>query len=110
MSLRPKQFYTVVCDWPGCENTADDDGEYAAWGSASGALESVRDASWWEGADGKNELHYCNEHPTAWASDHEDGEPYPDHPYLLIHDGDTMNPDDDGKATLKGVDQTPVAR
>ncbi len=104
MSIKTMPFYTVVCDWPGCDRSADEGGEYAAWASASGALDSARDADWWEVRDGKHEIHYCDEHPCAWASDHEDGEPFPDHPFLLIHDGDTDNSEDDGKVTLKGVD------
>lgn len=46
-----------------------------------------------------HDLWYCDRHTVAWASDHECGEPWPDPPYLLIHDGDTGDPADDGHAT-----------
>ncbi len=62
------------------------------------ALDDARCDGWQEGRDGK--AHYCDRHPTFWASNRELGEPDPEPPYLLIHDGDTGDRDDDGKVTL----------
>jgi hypothetical protein len=90
-------MYKVVCDWPECDASAHDGGEYVAFASPEGALEDFAYAdNWRRGRDGK---HFCDKHPTTWASDHENGEPFPEPPYLLIHDGDTDDPGDDGYVT-----------
>jgi hypothetical protein len=93
-------MYQVVCDWPGCDaHLSDyDDGVIVAWVDQASALES-RNPGAWESQDGV--AHYCESHPSTWASDHENGEPYPDPPYLLIHDGD-REPVYDGSVTLVG--------
>lgn len=80
-------MYRVVCDWPDCKASAQDDGEYYAWRQAYAAVDEAMDADWWR--DSTNEKrHYCRNHPTTWTSDHEDGEPYPERPFLLVHDDD----------------------
>lgn len=100
MSVREVVMYRVVCDWPGCEASAQDATDYYAWTDATHALDVTVDADWRESTTGR--FHYCLDHPATWAGDHEDGEPYPPPPYLLIHDGDTDDPFDDGKVTFMG--------
>lgn len=97
MSIREVAMYRVVCDWPDCEVSAQDDEEYYAWACATSAIESAEDRDWRTSRDGRE--HYCPKHPAEWASDHEDGEPYPDSAHLLIHDGDTGDCRDDGSVT-----------
>lgn len=99
MSIREVTYYQASCDWLGCTRTPHT--EYTAWEDPGSARDDVEYAEWHFDRDGKR--HYCNEHPATWASEHEDGEPFPEPPYLLIHDGDTDNSDDDGKVTLIGV-------
>jgi hypothetical protein len=85
MSLREVTMWRVVCDWPGCTASAQDDTEHYAWSDRQTALDDVVYADWWESADETS--HYCTGHPAEWASDHENSEPYPAPPYLLIDDG-----------------------
>lgn len=99
MSLQAVTMWRIACDWPGCKGSPLDDTDYYAWSDPVGAIDSAEDNGW-RGRDGKS--HYCNNHPTTWASDHENGEPFPDPPYLLVHDGDTGDYDDDGKVSLIG--------
>ena len=98
MSIREITYYQVVCDWPDCGTTAHDGTDYGAHESADSADEEVDNADWWRGRE--PETHYCDRHPATWASDHEEGEPFPEPPYLLIHDGDTDNSLDDGRVSL----------
>lgn len=99
MSIKEVPGYVVICDWPGCGVPANEDGDFAFWTEKSSAIDSASDAGWWETTDG--EKHYCGDskHVYAWASDHENGEPYPDPPYLLIHDGDDPK-EEDGRVSL----------
>lgn len=101
MSIREVTMYRVECDWPGCTASPQDDSEYFAWSNKGDAEEYATDANWRVGRAGM--CHYCPEHPSEWASDHEHGEPYPEPPYLLIHDGDTDSDDDDGRVTFVTV-------
>lgn len=99
MSIKSAPFYTVICNWPECGHSPDEDGDSIAWAEVSQAIESAKDAGWWQDKDDP-ETWYCGDgmHPMWWASDVGDR---PDPPYLLIHDGDTDNSlDDDGKVTL----------
>lgn len=83
MSVRAVTFYKVVCDWPGCTATAQDEVEYAAWAQSDAAVAEAEDAGWWTGPRGV--YHYCPEHPAVWEADLDEGiSPEPDRPYLLI--------------------------
>lgn len=95
MSVREVPGYTIQCDWIGCDMTADEGGDYAFWGEIESAWMVADDSDGWKG-HAKHEW-YCNAHPAAWSSDHEDGDPYPAPPFLLIHDGDSV---DDGSVSL----------
>ncbi|NUO35607.1 MAG: hypothetical protein HOQ18_18390 [Dermatophilaceae bacterium] len=100
MSVRPEKSWSLWCDWPGCDYQFED-GDYSIFGDGHDAEEIVTEADGRIDRDGKR--HYCHNHPATWASDHENGEPFPAPPYLLIHDGDTGNPlDDDGRVSLIG--------
>lgn len=99
MSFREVTYYQAVCDWPDCDATAHEATDYAAWGEAHQAEEDVDNANWLRGAR-LADVWYCENHPATWAGDHENGEPFPEPPYLLIHDGDTDDTDDDGKVSL----------
>lgn len=99
MSIKRLDTFTAVCDWPGCDADAvSDHTDYSGWGDVENVNDTLDDAEWWRGRGG--EAHYCNRHPVTWASDHEDGEPFPEPPYLLIHDGDTDSSLDDGLVSL----------
>lgn len=98
MSVREKTFYGVECDWPDCGFIAGDEGEYQWWAEQDHAIEQAGEWDWWMGADGAH--HYCSGHPTLWASDRDDLGDTLEPPYLLIHDGDTDNRNDDGRVTL----------
>lgn len=98
--IREVTFYQAVCDWPGCDVTAHEDTDYAAWADVAMAAEDVENAEWLRGL-GPDEC-YCRNHPAVWASDHENGESFPEPPYLLIHDGDTDDVTDDGRVSLIG--------
>jgi hypothetical protein len=97
MSVRQVTMYRVVCDWPGCEASAQDDSEYYAWTDGDDAEQYAADLDWRVSLSGL--CHYCPTHPAVVMSEHEYGEPFPEPPYLLIHDGDVGNPEDDGRAT-----------
>lgn len=98
MSKRVEESWSLWCDWPGCK-TQFEYGDYSIFGDGWDAEDMLTDSDWRIGRDGQ--AHYCAKHPCVWASDHEDGEPFPEPPYLLIHDGDTAEPiEDDGKVTL----------
>ncbi|MGZ4518912.1 MAG: hypothetical protein ACXVXP_00270 [Mycobacteriaceae bacterium] len=97
MSIKPIDCFTIVCDWPGCGADVMEDADYSGWGDVDYLLETTSDSGWWTSTTAMS--HFCNEHPAIWASDLEDGA-LPSRPYLLIHDGDTDNRDDDGKVTL----------
>jgi hypothetical protein len=101
MSLKEATYYTVICDWPDCGVSVDEDGDYSAWADKQQALDAATDDNWRESRDGQK--HYCEAHPAVWASDYENGEPFPEPPYLLIHDGDTGDTADDGKVTFVGA-------
>lgn len=88
MSLHSIPCWQVRCDWPGCTASPADTSEYAGWGDESVAVEEATELDWWVSPD--DQRHYCTEHPTAWASDPEQVRSMSG-PYLLIHDGDTMN-------------------
>ena len=98
MSIKRLDMYTAVCDWPGCSQDVMDPTEYSGWGEIEHVNDTLDDHGWWRDRDG--ERHYCGAHRCEWASDHEDGEPFPEPPYLLIHDGDTPDLADDGMVTL----------
>lgn len=100
MSIKRLDTFTAVCDWPGCGADVMDPTDYSGIGEVEHVNDTLDDYNWWRGADGI--AHFCNAHPATWASDHEDGEPFPKPPYLLIHDGDTNDPDNDGKVSLIG--------
>lgn len=102
MSVLGVTMFRVICDWADCPNSPQDDTDYFAWGEPEQAEETASDADYRTGRDG--ETHYCLDHPATWASDHEMGEPFPPKPFLLIHDGDTDEPDDDCKVTLIEAD------
>lgn len=97
MSIRAVTMYQLVCDWPSCETSATDMSEVWAWTSPELATVDAFDIDWRASRD--ETQHYCPKHPSEWASDHEDGEPYPDHAHLVIHDGDTGDHRDDGRVT-----------
>lgn len=97
MSIKTWTGYSGVCDWPGCGIDVMDGTDYSAWGERDAVEETMTDYDWRIGADG--ERHYCDKHPAAWASDPEHVAEMP-RPFLLFHDGDTGNPDDDGKVSL----------
>lgn len=101
MSIKTWTGYSGVCDWPGCGIDVMGGTDYSAWGERDAVEETMVDWDWWIGADGEH--HYCDKHPTVWAADIEDVAEMP-RPFLLIHDGDTDDPDDDGKVTLVSLD------
>lgn len=81
MSKRPAETWSLVCDWPKCDEEFCDGAYFDDTWTVGEILE---DTDWRVSPDG--DLHYCGRHPAAWESDHENGEPYPSPPYLLIHD------------------------
>lgn len=102
MSFHAIPCWQVRCDWPGCTASPADTSEYSGWGDESVAHEEATELDWLTSPAGM--LHYCPQHPTAWASE-------PDQvafhaalgPYLLIHDGDTDRPgDNDGHVVYVG--------
>lgn len=101
MSIKPIDCYTIVCDWPDCAADVMETSDYSG-----GDLTLVNEAFEDRCADGwhlgaSEDRHYCDKHPAIWAHLLLDaGDPEPERPYLLIHDGDTGNPDDDGRVTL----------
>lgn len=95
MSIRVVTCYTIACDWPGCDTTADDDSDYTCWGDTADAWES---ASNMDGHRGQGDDWFCHTHPTVWSSDHENAEPYPAPPFLMIADG--LAPIEDGTVVL----------
>lgn len=105
--IKRHDTYSAVCDWPGCTRDVMDPTDYSG-GDMTMVQNALEDGDWWIGARAEEAhdfgltggRHYCNNHPAAWASDHENGEPFPEPPYLLIHDGDTGNSEDDGKVSL----------
>lgn len=99
MSARPLEAWELICDWPDCKAKGED-GDYTIFAmDAYDPAEVAENCDWLTSKD--RQSHYCREHTVVWASDHEDGEPFPAPPYLLIHDGDTDNPlMDDGSVTL----------
>ena len=97
MSVHSIPCWQVRCDWPGCTASPADVSEYAGWEDKSTAVDEASDMDWWISLGGH--CHYCNEHPTAWASDLDQvagmtGD------YLLIHDGDTGDPTHDGTVSF----------
>lgn len=97
MSKRPEPGWSLWCDWPGCGYQFEY-AEYTIFGDGWDLEEIVTDADGRVSRD--RTKHYCHLHLCVWASDHEDGDPFTQPPYLLIHDGDTGNPADDGFVTL----------
>lgn len=97
MSTKPEPSWSLWCDWPDCDYQFESC-EFTIFGEGWDPEEIVTDADGHLDRDGKR--HYCDHHQTVWASDHENGEPFPEPPYLLIHDGDTDSGDDDGKVSL----------
>ena len=101
MSLHAIPCWQVRCDWPGCTASPADVSEYSGWGDKGVAVQEAVDCDWFTSPSGL--LHYCPDHPMAWASDREQVESMPG-AYLLIHDGDTDTPaHDDGHVTLIGT-------
>jgi hypothetical protein len=98
MSRRPVESFEVICDWPDCGERYEE-GDYSIFGPDWAVEDMMRDSDWLVSRD--ETQHYCRKHRCAWASDHEDGEPFPAEPFLLIHDGDTDDADDDGKVTRR---------
>jgi hypothetical protein len=98
MSKVPVKSWKIVCDWPECKDEFEYD-MYSVFGDGWDECELIDDSNWRQSADG--EKHYCSKHPCQWASDLADGyDEEPERPYLLIHDGDTDDSDDDGFVTL----------
>lgn len=94
-------MYRLICDWPGCEESAQEGGDYYAWSDAGAAVDEASGAGWREGCDGS---WFCEAHPADWSSEHENGEPWPEPPYLRIHDGDDdYQEHDDGSVCLIGA-------
>lgn len=71
MSLKQAPYYSVVCDYPGCIETAQD-GDYSAWADPQLAYEEASDADWLLGY-GPEQKDYCFTH-TVLSSDIEDEE------------------------------------
>lgn len=94
MSIKRLDTYTAVCDWPGCSADVMDPTDYSGWGEVDNVTETLADYDWHTSTTGMS--HFCYEHPAVWVSEPDRPQP----PYLLIHDGDTDNPDDDGRVTL----------
>lgn len=92
MSLYSKPYHTVICDFPGCDASADEGSDYAAWSEEDSARVSADDAGWWRSVDGKD---FCNDHPVMWQSDLDTAaQPLaPTEVHLLL--------DDDGLAALR---------
>lgn len=97
MSKRQEPGWSLWCDFPGCQYQWEYS-DYTIFGEGWDAEEIVRESDGWVSLGGT--LHYCHQHVTAWASDHEDGSPFPEPPYLLIHDGDTGDASHDGHVSL----------
>ncbi|WP_182377860.1 hypothetical protein [Nocardioides sp. WS12] len=98
MSIKRFDTFTAICDWPECGADVMESSDYGGWGEMDALDTEMEDADWRIGADGTS--HYCDKHPVQWVGTRLDGDPEPPRPYLLIHDGDTGNFDDDGKVTL----------
>lgn len=90
MTVQPVTMYRVICDWPDCRRSPQDESEYYAWADTDQAIDEADNSDWWTTADRDHQ--YCGDHLAVWGSDHEDGEPLPAPPYLLI--------DEDGHVTL----------
>lgn len=83
MSTREEKSWSLWCDWPTCKHQFEY-GDYSIFGDGFDPDEIVRENDGQVGADGK---HYCYDHPAVWSSEHENGEPYPAPPFLIIADG-----------------------
>lgn len=59
MSLKQETYYTVICDYPGCGVSADEDGEYGAWADHGQAYTVATDSEWLC-TDGEGD--FCPEH------------------------------------------------
>ena len=99
MTRRPEVSWSLWCDWPGCKYQFEY-GDYTFFGDGYSPEEIVTEDDGHVDRDG--ERHYCHQHPAFWASDYENGEPLPEPPYLLIHDGDTDDAEHDGLVSLVG--------
>jgi hypothetical protein len=100
VSIREVTMYRVECDWPDCGASAQDDSEYFAWSDKDDAVQYAVDADWRVSRHGV--CHYCPDHPTVWASDRPGVEAFSPAPFLVIHDGDTGDADDDGHVSYVG--------
>lgn len=72
MSFRRHEMWSVVCDYPGCDASAQDGGDHVAWAQQFAALDEARDAGWL--ITGKT--HYCTAHIT-WSADESEVVPLP---------------------------------
>jgi hypothetical protein len=98
VSKQPVKAWKIVCDWPECK-TDFEYGEWTFFGDDWEPKDMLSDGDWDMSPNG--EKHYCPKHPRHWASDLSDGwDEEPERPYLLIHDGDTEDRNDDGYVTL----------
>lgn len=98
--IREVTYYQFVCDFPGCEVTAQEDGEFSAWGEESAALDDAARNDWLEDRDG--ERLYCRGHTEIRGTDRVPrAAELPEPPYLLFHDCDDDDCDvEPGTVTL----------
>lgn len=71
MSIRSQPYYWIECDYPGCNASAQESGDFAAWSDVDAAMEEASNSEWLI-IEGGGE--YC-EHHTVDGPDDEDGEP-----------------------------------
>lgn len=112
--IREVTMYRVVCDYPECEKSPQDDGEFYAWAQAHAAADEASEAGWRRGT-GADEWYCETGHPVVWASDLEgetggawDTGAVVDmaFPIVLLDD---ISPNDDGLArVVTTMEQLPI--
>jgi len=59
MSFREHTMWSVVCDFDGCGEDAQENSEFRAWSDHQSAVSDAEGSAAWAQIDGK---HYCAEH------------------------------------------------
>jgi hypothetical protein len=70
MSVKTEDYYSIICDYPGCKTTAQEGGDYSAWADVGAAIDEAENGEWLC-IDGGGE--YCPSH-WWWPNDEDDGD------------------------------------
>ena len=108
MSAETVTMYRILCDFPHCKVSAQDDSDYYAWMDEGVALDEALDSDWHQAGDDENAI-FCDGHPARWASDFGGEEPGWDlgakpetYPFLVLNDFGSG----DGEAFIADNDAT----